>query len=54
MKITQDVRDYAAQQAAAEVGMAAKSAEFRQRGGEVYLPIDADALAIAEEPVAAD
>jgi phosphomethylpyrimidine synthase len=30
MKITQDVRDYAAE-------MAAKSAEFRERGGEIYL-----------------
>jgi len=35
MKITQDVRDYAAQQA----GMAEKSAEFRQKGSEVYLPV---------------
>jgi phosphomethylpyrimidine synthase len=30
MKITQDVRDYAAE-------MAAKSAEFRERGGEIYV-----------------
>ena len=29
MKITQDVRDYAA-------GMDAKAAEFREQGGEVY------------------
>jgi phosphomethylpyrimidine synthase len=39
MKITQDVREYAARQAEAEAGMAGKSAEFRERGGEVYLPI---------------
>jgi phosphomethylpyrimidine synthase len=32
MKITQDVRDYAAE-------MEAKSAEFRARGGEVYVPL---------------
>ena len=32
MKITQDVRDYA------ERGMAEKSAEFVERGGEVYVP----------------
>ncbi|WP_242166127.1 phosphomethylpyrimidine synthase ThiC [Lysobacter sp. M15] len=41
MKITQDVRDYAAAQgvdeaAALEAGMAAKSAEFRAQGAEVY------------------
>ena len=39
MKITQDVRDYAAQLEAAEAGIAAKSAEFRERGSEVYLPM---------------
>ena len=48
MKITQDVRDYASAQGrdatevAAEVaaqGMAAKSAEFRAAGGELYIPI---------------
>lgn len=45
MKITQDVRDFAAarglseQQALAE-GMAAKSAEFRAAGGEFYVPVD--------------
>jgi phosphomethylpyrimidine synthase len=52
MKITQDVRDYAAAQAAAEAGMQQKSAEFRERGGEVYLRTDADAG--VEETVAAD
>lgn len=43
MKITQDVRDYAAgqgldAQAALEAGMAEKSREFRGQGGEVYRP----------------
>jgi phosphomethylpyrimidine synthase len=33
MKITQDVRDYAARQAEIEEGMAEKSAEFRGKGG---------------------
>jgi phosphomethylpyrimidine synthase len=42
MKITQDVRDYAAEhgvdeQAALEAGMAEKSAEFVAQGAEVYL-----------------
>ena len=39
-------------QAAAEAGMQQKSAEFRQRGGEVYLPADVvrvEAAAEAEE-----
>ncbi len=41
MKITQDVRDYAAEHGtgedgALEAGMAEKSAEFRQQGSEVY------------------
>jgi hypothetical protein len=43
----------ATQQAAAEAGMAAESAEFRQRGGEVYLPVEGVAME-AEAPVAAD
>jgi len=43
MKITQDVRDYAAQHgveeaSALEAGMAEKSAEFRSAGAEVYRP----------------
>ena len=46
MKITQDVRDYAAGLNSAdmleagmlEAGMAEKSAEFRAKGGEIYLP----------------
>ncbi len=45
MKITQDVRDYAArlnseEMLAAEAGMAAKAAEFREKGGEVYVAAD--------------
>ncbi|MNI97936.1 Phosphomethylpyrimidine synthase [compost metagenome] len=41
MKITQDVRDYAAEQGleeagALEAGMAEKSAQFRELGAEVY------------------
>ena len=41
MKITQDVRDYAAEHgvdesAALQAGMAEKSAEFREQGAEVY------------------
>ncbi len=41
MRITQDVRDYAAQQgvdekAALEKGMAEKSAEFKKQGAEIY------------------
>jgi phosphomethylpyrimidine synthase len=39
MKITQDVREYAAKQAEIEAGMQQKSAEFREKGGEVYLPV---------------
>ena len=35
MKITQEVRDYAA----AQQGMADKSAEFKAQGGELYIPI---------------
>ena len=43
MKITQDVRDYAAgqgldEQVALEAGMAEKSAQFRAQGAEVYRP----------------
>jgi phosphomethylpyrimidine synthase len=44
MKITQEVRDFAAAQGVGEVdalaqGMAAKSQEFKQVGGELYIPI---------------
>ncbi len=44
MKITQDVRDYAADKGigdetkALELGMAEKAKEFREQGGEVYRP----------------
>ena len=43
MKITQDVRDFAAEQGiseqeAIEKGMAQKAAEFREKGAEVYQP----------------
>ena len=43
MKITQDVRDFAAEQGiseqeALEQGMKAKAAEFREKGAEVYQP----------------
>ncbi|MFC7459575.1 phosphomethylpyrimidine synthase ThiC [Hydrogenophaga defluvii] len=46
MKITQDVRDYAANQGVSEGealarGMAQKSAEFKATGGEFYVPLDA-------------
>jgi phosphomethylpyrimidine synthase len=54
MKITRDVRDYAAKQAEAGAGMAEKSAEFRRKGGEVYLPVVGARAAEAEEPAAAD
>jgi phosphomethylpyrimidine synthase len=59
MKITQDVREYAATLGmestyAIEAGMQQKSAEFRERGGEVYLPLDGTVAAEVEEPVAAD
>jgi phosphomethylpyrimidine synthase len=39
MKITQDVRDFAAQQEQQQAGMAAKSEEFRATGGQIYVPI---------------
>ena len=44
MRISQDVREYAAQKGideanAIEVGMAEKSAEFREEGARVYLPL---------------
>ena len=37
MKISQEVRDYAAKKREAEDGMAEKSREFKELGGEVYL-----------------
>ena len=39
MKITQEVRDYAAQKEAQEKGMLEKSAEFMAGGGEIYVPV---------------
>jgi phosphomethylpyrimidine synthase len=54
MKIAQDMRDYAAKQKEIEAGMADKSAEFRERGAEVYLPADSIVAADAEGAVAAD
>jgi phosphomethylpyrimidine synthase len=47
MKITQEVRDYAAtlgvnEAEALDRGMAAKSGEFRAAGGEIYIPIHGD------------
>ena len=41
MKITPDVRDYAASQGVADdealhLGMAQKSAEFKEKGAEIY------------------
>ncbi|MDO4769573.1 MAG: phosphomethylpyrimidine synthase ThiC [Brachymonas sp.] len=41
MKISQEVRDFADQKAALEQAMAAKSAEFRAAGSELYVPIKA-------------
>ncbi|WP_374429482.1 phosphomethylpyrimidine synthase ThiC [Ideonella dechloratans] len=44
MKISQDVRQFSAEQeAAAEEGMAAKSAEFKATGGALYIPIQPEA-----------
>ncbi len=40
MKITQDVRDYAAKKEEAETGMKAMSEEFAKRGADLYLPAD--------------
>jgi len=39
MKVTQDVRDYAAQQEAAEAGMQEKSKEFKKSGSKIYQKI---------------
>ena len=39
MKITQEVREYAAELESREAGMAQKSAEFRAAGSEIYIPI---------------
>jgi phosphomethylpyrimidine synthase len=37
MKITQDVRDYAAKQNDKDAGMAAMSEKFKEMGSQVYL-----------------
>lgn len=39
MKITQEVREYAAALESQEAGMARKSAESRAAGSEIYIPI---------------
>ncbi|MBL8781683.1 MAG: phosphomethylpyrimidine synthase ThiC, partial [Alphaproteobacteria bacterium] len=39
MKITQDVRDYAAKLEEKEKGMAAMSDKFHETGSEVYVPV---------------
>ena len=44
MKITQEVREFAARQGVSEEaalaeGLQAKSAEFREAGGELYVPV---------------
>jgi phosphomethylpyrimidine synthase len=41
MKITQDVRDYAATLNDQQVGMAEMSKKFRDMGGEVYIEAEA-------------
>src|SRR5918995_342764 len=53
MKITQDVRDYAAQkglaeEAALEAGMQEKAEEFKQTGGELYHELPGDGEGSAE------
>lgn len=40
MKITQEVRDFAAQKEEAETGMKQMSEEFKKRGADIYLPAD--------------
>jgi phosphomethylpyrimidine synthase len=47
MKITQDIRDYAAERGldsveAVEAGLAEKAEEFRETGGEIYVAEAAD------------
>ena len=56
MKITQDVRDYAAQKgleekAALEAGMQEKAAEFKKSGGKIYQEVGSSNA--SESPVAA-
>ncbi|WP_262690438.1 phosphomethylpyrimidine synthase ThiC [Kordiimonas aestuarii] len=40
MKITQEVRDFAAQKEEAETGMKQMSEEFKKRGADIYLPAE--------------
>ncbi|GAB2939412.1 phosphomethylpyrimidine synthase ThiC [Rhodococcus aerolatus] len=59
MKISQDVRDYAAEHnldttTALQVGMAEKSTEFRQEGARVYLPIDELTATVTPTPPTTD
>jgi phosphomethylpyrimidine synthase len=47
MKITQEVRDYAAQQGLSDAdaltqGMQVKASQFRERGGDLYIPIQVE------------
>ena len=46
MKITQDIRDYVAAGGATEdvvkSGLEAKSAEFREKGGKIYVDVSGD------------
>jgi phosphomethylpyrimidine synthase len=54
MKITQDIRDYAAGQGigadeAVTAGMAEKAEEFREKGGRIYVEADEDSLSREEE-----
>jgi phosphomethylpyrimidine synthase len=37
MKITQDVRDFAAAEAERVAGLEGKAGEFREKGGEIYV-----------------
>jgi phosphomethylpyrimidine synthase len=53
MKITQDVRDYAASlgtsaEEAIGTGMQAKAGEFRETGGELYVPADRASAVVVE------
>ncbi len=53
MKITQDVRDYAAQtgledQAALDAGMREKAEEFKKTGGKIYHEFAGDSAGSAE------
>jgi phosphomethylpyrimidine synthase len=59
MKITQDIRDYAAEHGlleheALEVGMREKSEEFAEKGGEIYVDAESgDAAEVDAEPATA-